>query len=89
MKTFLKVLLVIIAVVVAIKLLPAALVFVGGLIAGFLLLAIFGLSLLALAACVGVTLLALFSPLWIPVAVIVGVIALIKRLNRPAVATTA
>jgi hypothetical protein len=87
MKTFLKVLLLLVAVVVAIKLLPFTLAVacvVGGLGVG---LVVIGLSVVAVLASVGILLAFLLSPLWLPVLAVVGLIALIKKLSaKPAMA---
>lgn len=84
MKTFLKILLVLVAVIVAIKLLPftIALACVLGLaVAGMVVL---GGSALVLLVCAGLAAAVLLSPIWIPVLALVGIIALCRRLNRPA-----
>jgi hypothetical protein len=90
MKTFLKVLLILIAAVLVIKLLPVLLVIggagIGGLLlAGCLLIAavgVLGAVGLSVAAAVMVVALVLgvaLSPIWVPIAVVVGIIALMKR----------
>lgn len=81
-KTFLKILLVVVAALVAIKLLPVtlALGFVLGLaVVG---LAIAGLSVVAALAVGAIVVAAVLSPVWIPVLLIVGLIALVKRFSR-------
>lgn len=83
MKTFLKVVLLLIGVVVALKLLP---IIVG--IGSFLAAALVGIllavgSILAAVLGVAVMILAVLSPLWIPVLAIVGLIALVKALSGP------
>lgn len=83
MNTFLKVLVLIVAAVLAVKLLPMTLAVGLMLAAGLVLFTILGVSALVVVLCVGVALAALLSPVWIPVLALVGVIALIKRLNRP------
>jgi hypothetical protein len=83
MKTFLKILLIVVAVIVAVKLLPIAFAagcLTAGLLAG---LAAFGVSMMALLACAGLLVLAILSPIWIPVLAIVGIVALFRR-NRAA-----
>ena len=96
MKTFLKVVLILIAAVIVVKLLPA-LVLIGGLSLGGLVLV--GLGLLAVGGVLGavglsvaaallgiaaVVALAL-SPVWVPVLVIVGIVALVRRSSRRSV----
>jgi len=93
MKTFLKVVLILIAAVMVVKLLPA-LVLIGGLSLGGLVLV--GLGLLAVGGVLGavglsvaaallgiaaVVALAL-SPVWVPVLVIVGIVALVRWNSR-------
>jgi len=82
MKTFLKVMLIIVLLFVAIKLSPvvfvAALV---GLLAAALLGAV-GLSLLAGLFAVVLALAAVLSPIWIPVLLVMGAISLFKKLNE-------
>ncbi|MCX6953485.1 MAG: hypothetical protein NTV51_15150 [Verrucomicrobia bacterium] len=81
MNTFLKVLLILVAVVVAVKLLPIAFVVrcvAAGLLAG---LAVLGVSLAALLLCAALAVAAILSPIWVPVLAIVGIVALCKRSN--------
>lgn len=82
MKTFLKVVLLLIAAVVAVKLLPLTLGL--GILLGVALVALaaVGVSALALILGLGVVLVAVLSPIWIPVLAIFGLIALIKRSSR-------
>ncbi len=87
MKTFLKVVLLVVAAVVAVKLLPLTLAF--GFVLGLLLvgLLVLGLSLVAVVLIAAVALAAVLAPIWIPVLAIVGLITLIKKLSaKPAVA---
>lgn len=85
MKTFLKVLLILIGVVVAIKLLPVALAVMCVIAAGAALVALIGVSLAAGLLCAGLVLALLLSPIWLPVLALVGLIALIKKLSaKPA-----
>lgn len=79
MNTFLKVLLILVAVVVAIKLLPVALALICVLAAGVGLLALIGVSLAAGLLCAGLLLAVALSPIWLPVLALVGLIALIKK----------
>ena len=83
MKTFLKVVLLLIGVVIALKLLPMV---IG--IGGFLAAALVGIllavgSILAAMLGVAVMMIAVLSPLWIPVLAIVGLVALVKALSGP------
>jgi hypothetical protein len=84
---YLKIFLLVVAALVAIKLLPLTLAFgfvLGLLLVGLLLL---GLSIVAVVLIAAVALAAVLAPIWIPVLVIVGLIALIKKLNaKPAAA---
>jgi hypothetical protein len=78
-KSFLKVVLLILAAVIAVKFLP--LIFgLGCLLAGLLLGGIaFGISAVAaFVACV-IALLAVLAPIWLPILALVGLIILIKR----------
>lgn len=79
MKTFFKVLLIVVAVIVAVKLLPVALVF--GCIAACLVaaLAVLGVSLAALTVGAAIVVAAVLSPVWVPVLAIVGLVALCRR----------
>jgi hypothetical protein len=79
MNSFIKIVLLLIVAVIAVKLLP--LMFgLGWLLAGALLgLLALGASAFAVMMAGGLLLAALLSPLWIPVLVIIGVIALVKR----------
>ena len=82
MKTFLKVLLLVAVAIIAIKLLPVTLI--GGCFLGLILIVALalGLSAVAVLLALAIGLMALLSPIWIPVLAVVGVIALVKRLNR-------
>jgi len=81
MKTFLKILLVAVLLIVAIKLSPV--VFVAALI-GLLVAAVLGaigLSLVAGLLAVVIALTAALAPIWIPVLAIMGAISLFKKLS--------
>lgn len=82
MKTFLKVLCLVVIAVFAIKLLPATigLAFLVGLALVAVVAA--GFSVLAGIALVGLILVAVLSPIWVPVALLVGFIALVRRVMR-------
>lgn len=83
MKTFLKVLLMVVAVILAVKLLPIAFVTgcaVAALLAG---LAVLGVSLAAVLFCAALAVVALLSPIWVPVLAIVGIVALCRRHGGP------
>jgi hydrogenase/urease accessory protein HupE len=90
MKPFLKVLLLVVAALIAIKLLPLT-VAVGCLVALLLAgLAFVGVSVLALVVGLGIVIAAVLAPIWVPVLAVVGIIALIKRTShRPAATATA
>jgi hypothetical protein len=81
-KTFLKVLLLLAAAIIAVKLLPLTLL--GGcfLAVAVIVALALGLSAVAILIALAVVLAAVLSPIWIPVLALVGVIALFKRLNR-------
>ena len=85
MKLFLKVVLLLIAAVIAVKLLPLTIA-MGALIAlALAILAAIGVSVFALVAGLGIVIAAVLAPIWLPVLAIVGIIALVKRTNgRPA-----
>jgi hypothetical protein len=89
MKTFLKVVLLVIAAVVVVKLLP--MIFgLGCLLAG----AVFGFIALAasvIAALIGSALVVMLvlSPIWVPILAVVGIIALVKRGPRQSRGITA
>ena len=96
MNTFLKVLLYVVLTLIAIKLLPFFMgaVLLGG--AGLLLLAglaVGGIAAIASCGVAGLTVVltalvavvAVLSPIWIPVLVVVGIIALIRRSSRTTV----
>lgn len=83
MKTFLKVLLVAALLVVAIKLSPV--IFLGALV-GLAVAAVLGIIGLSLAVGLVAVLLAFavaLSPIWIPVLVVLGLISLFRRTERP------
>ena len=89
MKTFLKVLLLAVLLIVAIKLSPV--IFVGamlGLIAAAVLGAV-GLSLVAALVAVALALTVALSPVWIPVLVVMGLISLCKKSGKPSTPVTA
>lgn len=92
MKTFLKVLCLVVLAVIAIKLLPATigLAFLVG--AALVALVAAGVSVLAGVALAGVILAAVLAPVWVPVALLVGFIMLVRRVLRkpaPVAAATA
>ena len=87
MNTFVKVLLLVVAAIVAVKLLP--LTFALGCVLGLLVmgLLLLGLSLVAVTLVAGVALVSVLAPIWVPVLLVVGLIALIKKLSaKPAIA---
>jgi hypothetical protein len=81
-KAFLKILLLVVVALLALKLLPLTLGLGCILAAGLLGLLALGVSVLA--AVVGgiVILAAVLSPIWLPVLIIIGLVALLKRRNR-------
>ncbi len=85
MKTFLKILLVVFLLLIAIKLSPVifALAVVGTLVAA--VLGVIGLSLAGAVCAIVVAAAVALSPIWIPVLVVVGVISLFRRKSSPAI----
>ena len=84
MKTFLKVVLLLIVALIALKLLPLTFALGCLLAAGLLGLIALGVSTIAAVLGAGIVLAAVLAPIWVPVLLIVGIIALIKRSNgRP------
>jgi hypothetical protein len=82
MKTFLKILLVLVVAVIAVKLLPLTLA-LGAAIGVALVIAVaLGFGAIAVLLCAAIVLVAVLSPIWIPVLALLGVIALIKRGSR-------
>jgi hypothetical protein len=81
MKTFLKILLVVAILFIAIKLSPVVFVavLVGLLVAA--MLGAIGLSLVAGLVAVALALVAALAPIWIPVLLIVGLVSLFKKFN--------
>jgi hypothetical protein len=79
MKTFLKVLLIAVLAILAVKLLPITLAFGCLLAAGVAFIAGIGVATMAVAACLALLVVTLLSPLWIPILAIIGVVMLVKR----------
>jgi hypothetical protein len=82
MKTFLKVLLLAVLLIIAIKFSP--IIFIGalaGLIVGGIL-GIVGISLVAALLAVAVALVVALSPIWIPVLVVMGLVSLFRKNER-------
>ena len=88
MKTFLKISLIVVLALLALKVLPLVVV---GVIAGLLIAAVLGvvgLSLLAALLAVALGLAFALSPIWIPVLLVMGAISLFKKLgDKPAAPT--
>ena len=82
MKTFFKILLAIIAAVLVVKLLPVTLALGCARAIGAALVLALGVSVLAVSVGVLLALVALLSPIWLPVIAIVGLVMLIKRCGR-------
>jgi hypothetical protein len=82
MKTFLKVLLVLIVTIIAVKLLPLTIALGFALGLALVVVAALGLSAIAILICVALALAALLSPIWLPILALFGLIALIKRGTR-------
>jgi hypothetical protein len=81
-KTFLKVLLIVVAAIVAVKLLPATLAFGCLLALGLFIAAAVGVSLLAIGFCLALVVLAVLTPIWLPVLAIIAIVMLIRRITR-------
>ncbi len=79
MKTFLKVLLLVVAAIVAVKLLPVALAIGFVLMAPVALLAILGVSVAGALVGAALVVTAVLSPIWLPVLAVVGIVALCRR----------
>ncbi|MBI4623982.1 MAG: hypothetical protein HY736_12300 [Verrucomicrobia bacterium] len=82
MNPFLKIILILVAAVIAVKLLPLTLALGCIFAAALAVFALVGVSLVAVLLCLGLLLAALLSPIWIPLLALVGLIALIKRGTR-------
>ena len=93
MNTFLKVLLYIVLTLIAIKLMPlfalafmlagAGLLVLAGLVfSGVAAIAGFGVAGLTVVITALVAVIAVLSPIWIPVLIVVGIIALVRRSSR-------
>ena len=86
-KTFFKVVLILIAAVIAVKLLPITIALGIALGLAAVGLAIAGVSIVAVLMVAAIVLAAILSPIWVPVLLLVGLIALVKRLARRSAAT--
>lgn len=82
MKAFLKILLIVVLLAIAIKLSPIAFLaaLIGLLVAA--VLGVVGISLVAALLAVVIALTAALSPIWIPVLLIMGAISLFKQLSE-------
>ncbi len=82
MNTFLKAVFLILIAILAVKFLPA--IFALGFMLGLTVVALgaVGVSLLAAVVFAATVLVGALSPLWVPVAMVVGVIILIRRSRR-------
>ncbi len=81
MNTFLKIFLIVVLTVVALKFIPF--VFLGAII-GLVIAAVLGavgLSLMAALLAVAIGLALALAPIWIPVLIVMGAISLFKKLN--------
>ena len=86
MKSFLKVLLLVLVALLAIKLLPLTLALGCLLALSIVPLAVVGVSAIVILCGVALVVVAVLAPVWIPVLALVGLIALIKRCTRRPVA---
>jgi hypothetical protein len=89
MKTFLKVLLIAVLLIVAIKVSPVLFVaaFVGLVVAA--VLGVVGISLAAGLVGVLLAFAVALSPIWIPVLCVIGIVSLCRKTDRPPPALTA
>ncbi len=81
MKTFLKILLIVVLTLLVIKFIPFVMI---GAMVGLVLAAILGgvgLTLVAALLVVGILLAAALAPIWIPVLIVMGAISLFKKLS--------
>jgi hypothetical protein len=84
-KTFLKVLLIIVGVLLVLKLLPLLFGLGVGLVILLTVAGLLGLGVTGILVSALVVLAVLLSPLWLPLLVIVGIIALVKKSRTPGV----
>ncbi len=84
MNTFLKILLLVVVAILAVKMLPLtlALGFMLGL--ALVVMLVLGLSAVTILLGLGVLFGALLSPIWLPILALVGAVALARRLSRNA-----
>ena len=82
MNTFLKITLIVLAVLIGIKLLPLTLAAIGIIAAVALVAAVVGLSALAVVFAVAVAAATILSPLWLPVLLVVGFVTLLRNSRR-------
>lgn len=85
MKTFLKILLLLLVALIAIKLCPLILLAAAAALLVMGLVGTLGLSLLAILLVLALVAVAVLSPIWLPVLMVVGIVALIRKARgRPA-----
>ena len=82
MKSALKIFLLVIVCLIAVKLLPVTLALGAGLAAMIAVVVALGASAVAVLLVAALVVTALLSPLWFPVLLLVGIIALIRRCSR-------
>ena len=82
MKAFLKVVLLVIAAIIAVKLLPLTFALGCALAAGLLGLIVLGVSAFFAILIAAIVVVAVLSPIWIPILALTGLIALIKGDTR-------
>ena len=82
MKTFLKILLILVAALLVLKLLPLIFGLAIGLIVMVAIAGALGLSAVGVFLCFAITLVAVLAPIWIPVLVIMGLVALWRKSER-------
>lgn len=87
MKQFLKVLLLVVLALIALKFLPLTFGLGCVLAVALIVLAALGVSIMAAATVVVLVLAALAAPIWIPVLLLFGLIAIIRKANRRAAGT--
>lgn len=82
MQTIIKIVLLLLAAIIAIKLLPLTLAIGCILAAGLAVVTVLGVSAAVVLLGVAIVLAALLSPLWLPVLLMMGVVVLVRRLVR-------
>ncbi len=85
MKTFLKIALIVLAVLVMIKLLPITLLAGCAIGVAAVIALMVGVSAAAAILCIAALFLAVLSPIWLPIVAVIGIISLFRRNKRASV----